>query len=71
MHGHDGPVKIGHFNYRSETAAAFVNASEKVGIPVKADFNDGKGTLGVNRVRVFSFCVLYGFFDTVLTDSYS
>jgi choline dehydrogenase len=58
LRGKDGPVRIGYFNYHSDTGAAFINASVNVGIPHTADFNDGKSTLGVSRVCCLSHIFL-------------
>ncbi|KAJ7679071.1 hypothetical protein DFH06DRAFT_504858 [Mycena polygramma] len=51
--GSSGPVRVGYFNRVSEHSKAFLEASVQVGIPLVADFNGPKGTMGASRVVTY------------------
>ncbi|KAJ6532077.1 hypothetical protein B0H19DRAFT_466960 [Mycena capillaripes] len=51
--GSSGPVRVGYFNTVSEHSKAFLRACAQVGIPLVADFNGSKGTVGASRVVTY------------------
>ncbi|KAJ4490547.1 hypothetical protein J3R30DRAFT_98178 [Lentinula aciculospora] len=53
LRGSDGPVRVGYFNYSSHFGQDFIKSSQALGVPFCADFNNGKGTLGVNRLMTY------------------
>lgn len=53
LRGLDGPVRVGYFNYSSRFGQDFVKSCQALDVPFCPDFDNGKGTLGVNRVSNF------------------
>ncbi|KAJ3738767.1 hypothetical protein EV360DRAFT_76867 [Lentinula raphanica] len=53
LRGSDGPIRVGYFNYSSRFGKDFIKSSQALGIPFCPDFNNGKGTLGVNRLMTY------------------
>ncbi|KAJ3914770.1 hypothetical protein F5877DRAFT_82462 [Lentinula edodes] len=53
LRGSDGPVRVGYFNYSTRFGQDFVKSCQALDVPFCPDFDNGKGTLGVNRVNNF------------------
>lgn len=53
LRGSDGPVRVGYFNYSTRFGQDFVKSCQALDVPFCPDFDNGKGTLGVNRVSNF------------------
>ncbi|KAJ3878979.1 hypothetical protein F5051DRAFT_451902 [Lentinula edodes] len=53
LRGLDGPIRVGYFNYKSQCGKDFIKSCQALDVPFCPDFNNGKGTLGVNRVMTY------------------
>ncbi|KAJ3902744.1 GMC oxidoreductase-domain-containing protein [Lentinula edodes] len=53
LRGSDGPVRVGYFNYSTRFGQDFVKSCQALDVPFCPDFDNGKGTLGVNRVMTY------------------
>ncbi|KAJ3931814.1 MAG: hypothetical protein NXY57DRAFT_178576 [Lentinula lateritia] len=53
LRGLDGPVRVGYFNYSSRFGQDFVKSCQALDVPFCPDFDNGKGTLGVNRLMTY------------------
>lgn len=51
--GTGGPVRVGYFNYVSNSSKAFIQSCINLGIPFTRDFNGPQGTLGVSRIMTY------------------
>ncbi|GAW08848.1 alcohol oxidase [Lentinula edodes] len=47
----NGPVRVGYFNYSTRFGQDFVKSCQALDVPFCPDFDNGKGTLGVNRLN--------------------
>ncbi|KAJ3980919.1 hypothetical protein F5890DRAFT_1477349 [Lentinula detonsa] len=53
LRGSDGPTRVGYFNYSTRFGQDFIKSSQALGVPFCADFDNGNGTLGVNRLMTY------------------
>ncbi|GAW08847.1 GMC oxidoreductase [Lentinula edodes] len=49
----NGPVRVGYFNYSTRFGQDFVKSCQALDVPFCPDFDNGKGTLGVNRLMTY------------------
>ncbi|KAJ3808707.1 hypothetical protein F5876DRAFT_67064 [Lentinula aff. lateritia] len=53
LRGSDGPVRVGYFNHSTRFGRDFVESCQALDVPFCPDFDNGKGTLGVNRLMTY------------------
>ncbi|KAF5391701.1 hypothetical protein D9757_002551 [Collybiopsis confluens] len=47
VRGKHGPIRVGYFNFITNSAKAFIDSCIEIGIPFTPDFNGPRGTMGV------------------------